>query len=333
MTLRITEKLVFGNESQILHQTPIKIVDFEPNQKLPFVDASNLTNLNIKPNITSNNDYVATEVKNANFTIEENKFYIIIADNITMTIPATMSDYSIWGYLNFGNYTTTISIPAGQSIVNRLNATTSIATSLTLKSDKASKEFISYNVSGALTHYSKFNIGRANGLTFSDFANSSLAALKKPFVSPNKDASYVSIQSHHITEILTRPIAYLTDVNNTNTTTNSYLRYSDAFYYVNSSSLASNNTYSLIGPNSDQDGFQMLIPGRIYNFILIPPDSGATNKSGTFTISKGSSSLTFEGLNTISYTGTFVNHAYIRLICDGTSSLKILEASDGWTIS
>jgi len=330
MTVRITEKFLFGTESINSNENPIKILDFEPDAKLPFVDGSNLTNLNINENTGSNNNYIATEVKNSNFTIEPNKFYIIIANNIVATLPATMPDFSIWGYLNFGNYTTTITIPAGQSIVNRLNATTSITTSLVLTSEKASKEFISYNVSGSLTHYSKFYIGKNSGFTFLDYFSQNSIMLKKLTVlasssgnSPNK---YSIIGSNYITDAISKPLLYIS-VNGSSTI---YPNLTDCIYNFNASTTA--NSYTFPGAFVNFH-LRILIPGKIFNFIILPPFTGSTNRSSSFTILRGTSTLTFEGATSISYTGSFVDHAYIRFICDGTSDLKILEASDGWVIN
>jgi hypothetical protein len=295
---------------------------------IPAISGANLTNLND----TSNAKFIATEVKNSNFTVEANKLYIVIENNITITVPIGLQDYNIWGFVNFGKFTTTVSLPAN-NIIRNINAVADITTTYQTTSDKAFKEFVVMNESTNTIHYAKHTYNKMYR-SFDDLY---------PLIS---------------TSIETRNILFYnsskTPSNKANTTPAIYSGDGFQFYYLNNRTTP--NIYTVTVNSGPQNFYNhhypsfLLIwktttatltlnqdyhdplnnPGNVLLIHCSPPSTGSTWIQRNIVLNNG---YTIEGFTNVAAPSTFKLYSYLKLISDGTKDWKIIESSDDWTLS
>jgi hypothetical protein len=295
---------------------------------LPAINGYNLNNLND----TSNAKFIATEVKNQNFTIEANKLYIITANNITITVPSGLQDYNIWGFVNFGKFTTTVSLP-GNNIIRNINAAADITTSYQTISDKSFKEFIVINESPNTIHYAKHTynkIYRSFDDVYSQVSTSTETkniltynSTKWPLSKANSSPAILSGDGYSF---------YFTNYRNTfsiyaNTITSGATNYNNqpfpSFLIIWKTTTATLTLNQLYHDPLDN-------PGNVLMIHCSPPDSGSTWIQRTIVLNNGYS---IEGFTNVAAPSTYKNFSYLKLISDGTKDWKIIESSDDWTLS
>lgn len=295
---------------------------------LPALNGSNLSNLND----TSNAKFIATEVKNQNFTIEANKLYIIAANNITITVPSGLQDYNIWGFVNFGKFTTTVSLPAN-NVIKNINAVADITNTYQTTSDKSFKEFIVINESPNTIHYAKHTYN-------------------KIYRSFDDVSSLVSTSGE------TKNILFYNSTKwpgvKANTTPASYGGDGYAFFLSNNrnNTLIYANLINTGAPNYNNQAYPSYLiiwktttttltlnelyhdplnnPGNVLMIHCSPPDSGSTWIQRTIVLNNGYS---IEGFTNVAAPAAYKNFSYLKLISDGTKDWKIIESSDDWTLS
>ncbi|CAB4160203.1 hypothetical protein UFOVP724_109 [uncultured Caudovirales phage] len=295
---------------------------------IPALNGADLTNLND----TSNGKFIATEVKNSNFTIEANKLYIITANNITITVPTGLQDYNIWGFVNFGKFTTTVSLPAN-NIIRNINAVADVTVTYQTISEKAFKEFVVMNESTNTIHYAKHTYNKMY-LSYDDFY---------PLVSTSTETR--NILFYNSTKNPT---------NKANTTAALYsgdgyqfwhLNYrQNANHYINTIGTGSPNFYNLPYASYliiwktttatltlNQNYHDPLNnAGNVLFIHCSPPATGSTWIQRNIVLNNG---YTIEGFTNVAAPSTFKLYSYLKLISDGTKDWKIIESSDDWTLS
>ncbi len=303
------------------------ILTLATNGVLPAVNGSNLTNLTD----TSNAKYVATEVKSQNFTVEANKLYIIIANNITITVPTTMNDYNVWGFVNFGKFTTTVSLPANH-IIRNINSIADTTTTYQTTSDKSFKEFVVAIESTNTIHYIKNTYNNKLYECFDDVYRAiatgtstknilAYFSTKTPGARTNSVASLMSqgfqfFNLNYRSQSFNYQNTFMESSNFKNFPLPSFL----FFWKKTTATLTLNQLYH--DPLNN--------PGYVLLIHLSPPDSGSTWVQRTITCTNGYS---IDGFTTVVSSATYKHYQYLKLISDGTKDWKIIESSDDWTLS